>query len=47
MGQQLGKWYCFSVSIRGYFAQKLESGKDGQQYIRTHIGISYQMLRVE
>jgi len=27
--------------------KKLERGKDGQQYIQTHIGIGYRMLRIE
>ena len=33
----------FMVTLR----KKLERGKDGQQYIQTHIGIGYRMLRVE
>ena len=27
--------------------KKLENRKDGQQYIQTHIGIGYRMLRIE
>ena len=30
-----------------WIRKKLEKGKDGQQYIQTHIGIGYRMLRVE
>ena len=38
------------ASLRVFMAtlrKKLENGKDGQQYIQTHIGIGYRMLRVE
>ena len=43
-------WENDIASLRVFMAtlrKKLESGKDGQQYIQTHIGIGYRMLRVE
>jgi two-component system KDP operon response regulator KdpE len=38
------------VSLRVYMAtlrKKLESAPDSPQYIQTHIGIGYRMLKVE
>ena len=43
-------WENDIASLRVFMAtlrKKLERGKDGQQYIQTHIGIGYRMLRVE
>ena len=43
-------WENDIASLRVFMAtlrKKLEKGKDGQQYIQTHIGIGYRMLRVE
>ena len=43
-------WENDIASLRVFMAtlrKKLENGKDGQQYIQTHIGIGYRMLRVE
>ena len=43
-------WENDIASLRVFMAtlrKKLESGKGGQQYIQTHIGIGYRMLRVE
>lgn len=42
-------WDNDIASLRVFMAtlrKKLETGKDGQQYIQTHIGIGYRMLRV-
>lgn len=43
-------WDNDIASLRVFMAtlrKKIESGKDGQPYIQTHIGIGYRMLRVE
>ena len=43
-------WENDIASLRVFMAtlrKKLENGKGGQQYIQTHIGIGYRMLRVE
>ena len=43
-------WENDIASLRVFMAtlrKKLERGKDGQQYIQTHIGIGYRMLRIE
>mgnify|MGYP000701279000 CR=1 FL=1 len=43
-------WENDIASLRVFMAtlrKKLERGKDRQQYIQTHIGIGYRMLRVE
>ena len=43
-------WENDIASLRVFMAtlrKKLENGEDGQQYIQTHIGIGYRMLRVE
>ena len=43
-------WENDIASLRVFMAtlrKKLERGKDGQQYIQTHIGIGYRMLRLE
>ena len=43
-------WENDIASLRVFMAtlrKKLENGKDGQQYIQTHIGIGYRMLRIE
>ena len=43
-------WENDIASLRVFMAtlrKKLERGKDGPQYIQTHIGIGYRMLRVE
>ena len=43
-------WENDIASLRVFMAtlrKKLENGKDGQQYIQTHIGIGYRMLRGE
>lgn len=43
-------WENDIASLRVFMAtlrKKLENWKDGQQYIQTHIGIGYRMLRVE
>ena len=39
--------YSAGAEDLGLLRKKLENGKDGQQYIQTHIGIGYRMLRVE
>ena len=43
-------WENDIASLRVFMAtlrKKLENGEDRQQYIQTHIGIGYRMLRVE
>ena len=43
-------WENDIASLRVFMAtlrKKLERGKDGPQYIQTHIGIGYRMLRIE
>ena len=43
-------WENDIASLRVFMAtlrKKLEKGKDGQQYIQTHIGIGYRMLKVD
>ena len=43
-------WDNDIASLRVYMAtlrKKLEMGKDAPQYIQTHIGIGYRMLRIE
>ena len=43
-------WENDIASLRVFMAtlrKKLENGKDGQQYIQTHIGIGYRMLKVD
>ncbi len=43
-------WENDVASLRVFMAtlrKKLESGSDGPQYIQTHVGVGYRMLRVE
>ena len=43
-------WENDIVSLRVFMAtlrKKLESGEDSAQYIQTHIGVGYRMLKVE
>ena len=43
-------WENDVVSLRVFMAtlrRKLERGSDSPQYIQTHIGIGYRMLKIE
>ena len=46
-GGLLAVFVVFIVLFMAALRKKLERGKDGPQYIQTHIGIGYRMLRVE
>ncbi len=43
-------WDNDVASLRVFMAtlrKKLEANSDGQQYIQTHIGVGYRMMKVE
>ena len=45
-----GSWENDVVSLRVFMAtlrKKLEIGPEGPQYIQTHVGIGYRMIKVE
>ena len=43
----MGKQRRFPARIYGDFAQKIEPSADSPQYIQTHVGIGYRMIKAE
>ena len=47
LGKQLGERYRFSPCFMATLRKKLEKNGEQTQYIQTHIGVGYRMLKVE
>lgn len=47
LGKQLGERYRFLRVFMATLRKKLEKNGEQTQYIQTHIGVGYRMLKVE